>query len=232
MKLVYTCKFCGGEFTAYPSASPSYCSQACHSKGKAKGVTYTCATCGASFPGYPSNPRKYCSRTCAGLHRPVGVEHRKRPVEDRFWKRVNKDGPIPTHRPELGSCWEYDRGPSQDYGMIWVGSKKEKAHRVGYQLQHGSIRDDLDVLHHCDNPPCVRGSHLYQGTDEDNSRDKVQRRRQAQGEAHGMAKLSDVEVAQVRQLRAQGRSYVYIGSVFEVTREHVRQICLGNTRKG
>lgn len=30
-----------------------------------------------------------------------------RPVTLRFWEKVNKDGPIPEHQPELGPCWEW-----------------------------------------------------------------------------------------------------------------------------
>jgi hypothetical protein len=28
-----------------------------------------------------------------------------RPLGERFWVKVNKDGPVPVHCPELGPCW-------------------------------------------------------------------------------------------------------------------------------
>jgi len=27
-------------------------------------------------------------------------------VEDRFWAKVNKSGPIPEYNPSLGNCWD------------------------------------------------------------------------------------------------------------------------------
>jgi hypothetical protein len=26
-------------------------------------------------------------------------------LEERFWEKVDKNGPVPAHRPELGPCW-------------------------------------------------------------------------------------------------------------------------------
>ena len=31
-------------------------------------------------------------------------------LEERFWRKVDKNGPIPEHRPELGPCWVWTAG--------------------------------------------------------------------------------------------------------------------------
>jgi hypothetical protein len=45
----------------------------------------------------------------------------------------------------------------------------EKAHRVAW----GDVPENMLVLHRCDNPPCVRRSHLFLGRHLENQQDKV-----------------------------------------------------------
>ena len=51
------------------------------------------------------------------------------------------------------------------------------AHRVAWELVNGPIPKGGWILHHCDNPICVRPSHLYLGTPKDNARDRELRGR-------------------------------------------------------
>ena len=51
------------------------------------------------------------------------------------------------------------------------GGNTEYAHRLGWKIQNGELPDGANVLHRCDNPPCVRGSHLFLGTIADNNAD-------------------------------------------------------------
>ena len=72
--------------------------------------------------------------------------------------------------------WTGARTPKGD-GLFAGGSKRDrsrsirKAHRVAWVLQRGPIPPAHCVLHRCDNPGCVRGSHLFLGTVADNNRD-------------------------------------------------------------
>lgn len=111
----------------------------------------------------------------------------------RFWQSVDKDGPVPEHRPELGNCWIWTLRV-QVYGRITIHGRFFFAHRLSWLLANGEIPEDRPfVLHHCDNPPCVRPSHLFLGTADDNTRDMMTKGRWSggrsrdgdhQGEAH------------------------------------------------
>ncbi len=96
--------------------------------------------------------------------------------ETRFWKKVDKS-------PNEKGCWNWTGKPHRKadgkdwYGRFTVNRKCENAHRWSYRFTHGEIPDGLFVLHTCDNPLCVNPSHLYLGTDADNTRDKIERDR-------------------------------------------------------
>lgn len=51
------------------------------------------------------------------------------------------------------------------------------AHRVAWTEKYGDIPDGMQVLHRCDNPPCVNTDHLFLGTHQDNMRDRSQKGR-------------------------------------------------------
>lgn len=129
--------------------------------------------------GRPATTRGWCNRHYEywRLH---GVPERPNAVE-RFWAKVNKQGPVPAHRPELGPCWVWTGTvPKQPgYGRFNTGIKLAgrwvivNVHRYSWELHHGPVPAGLWVLHRCDNRPCVRPDHLFLGTATDNNRDMV-----------------------------------------------------------
>jgi hypothetical protein len=106
-------------------------------------------------------------------------------LAERFWAKVDKNGPIPAHAPELGPCWVWTGCTfTSGYGQIWVGGAKriDQAHRVVFQLDGETIPDGVLVRHRCDNPPCVRRlSHLILGSSQQNVDDRQTRGRSARG---------------------------------------------------
>lgn len=105
-----------------------------------------------------------------------GSGRRRIPPSERFWPKVNKAGPAPEHRPELGPCWEWTAGQApHGYGAFAIGGREGAvgAHRFAYELLVGPIPDGLSVLHHCDNPPCCNPAHLFLGTRAENMYDAI-----------------------------------------------------------
>ena len=73
-----------------------------------------------------------------------------------------------------GDCWLWRASKTRGYGQFSVdghGSAPRKAHRVSYEMFVGEVPAHLVVCHRCDNPSCVRPTHLFLGTQSDNLRD-------------------------------------------------------------
>lgn len=133
-----------------------------------------------------------------------------RPLADRFWEKVIKAD---------GGCWNWVGARQQfGYGTIFVQkiagkTVLDRAHRVSWKLHNGEIPLGIFVLHHCDNPRCVRPDHLYLGTVQDNTDDRQSRNRWKRikphdqwGEKNPNAILSDKQVAaMLEELSLGGR---------------------------
>jgi hypothetical protein len=81
---------------------------------------------------------------------------------ERFWSRVDKAGPVPKVRSDLGPCWMWTGAKrSGKYGhLLDDHGKSVAAYRFAYELANGPIAAGLHLDHLCMNPPCVNPSHL------------------------------------------------------------------------
>jgi hypothetical protein len=96
------------------------------------------------------------------------------PLADRFWAKVKK----------TKKCWWWHGCQTGGYDRIIIGSRtdstrrSERASRIALMLKLGrDLRPGFFACHTCDNPLCVRPSHLYEGTQAQNSQDCVKRGR-------------------------------------------------------
>lgn len=154
-----------------------------------------------------------------------------RPVAERFWEKVSKDGPVPAHRPELGPCWIWTGGINHQrggYGMFALRKGViRRSHRIAWELANGPVSGGLWVLHRCDNPPCVRPGHLFLGTPKDNSADMEAKRRgnHPQGSKRPQARLSEADALAIRAARAQGATGAELARQYGVHRSSIYHIC-------
>ncbi len=100
-----------------------------------------------------------------------------------------------------GGCWLWKCHCDKDgYGQINLSGQTIRAHRVSYEEFIGPIPDGKCVLHSCDVRRCVNPNHLFTGTQLENVQDMCRKGRfVAQiGEEHGRAKLSEVDIFNIR----------------------------------
>ncbi len=103
----------------------------------------TCERCGHEFTVTSKSPhQRSCSLRCAALARP------RLPEADRFWSKVDKDGPVPAHRPDLGPCWLWTAARTHGYGRFGVTHcKMVPAHKWAYESVHGPLRPGVELDH-------------------------------------------------------------------------------------
>lgn len=111
---------------------------------------------------------------------------------DRFWSKVNKNGPLPDqsnpHYAGLDQCWIWVGTLLQkrDYGRFSLQRKSIYAHRISFVLAHNEFPLKGQACHRCDNRRCVNPSHLFDGSHEDNTNDRDRKGRTASGDKCGL----------------------------------------------
>ncbi len=135
---------------------------------------------------------------------------KSRPLTERFWEKVSI----------TSGCWLW-KGARHPFGYGMIGKTRSNsittAHRVCWELCRGPIPTGLQVLHRCDNPPCVNPNHLFLGTQKDNMMDCTMKKRIAYGQRVSSTKLNERDVVTIRQLSKSGISYQKIANEFDIS---------------
>ena len=179
--------------------------------------------------------------------------------EERFWRKVDREGPIVAGMETR--CWTWTgHRYTNGYGCVTLASGENRrrglAHRVAMQLS-GIEPGAMMVCHRCDNPPCCNPAHLFLGTAADNMRDCIVKGRASRGETHAAIqrahvrrgdehwsrrepgrvkrgeersrKLTAADVVEIRALRAEGHKLREIGLRFGICDATVCNIARGKT---
>lgn len=109
-------------------------------------------------------------------------------IQAKAWRNIDIPGDFNSE-----SCWNWTGNTSTPFGPSKVGhgvftSKRKgyQAHRVIMELTIGRLLGPDEVVRHkCDNPLCCNPNHLETGTQADNVRDRVMRKRSATGRRNG-----------------------------------------------
>lgn len=143
--------------------------------------------------------------------------------EQRFWKKVDKNGPVV--RPELGPCWMWTGAKRRwGYGNFWLDGRNVYPHRWAWEQENGRpFPPELKALHACDTKACIRPSHVRPGTDLENCQDMI-----AKGRGYN-TKMNPDKVRELRRLRAEGVSAKLIGRQMKTSETNVLLILKGKT---
>lgn len=120
--------------------------------------------------------------------------------------------------------WQRGRG-ADGYGLIKVGRKMQRAHRMAYAQFVGPIPDGADVCHKCDTPLCINPEHLFAGAHKENMLDASRKgrlpgNRTIRGVGNMKAKLSESDVIAIRNSDAGPTA---LGLIYGVSRDTIRR---------
>jgi DNA-binding XRE family transcriptional regulator len=193
-------------------------------------VPCVCKACGRDFLAFRNSAGFYCSQSCSGAARII-------PVSERFWSKVDKNGPTPDPSiyPDIGSCWcrlGVAAPMRRPWAFLFNGLSKD-AHIVAYILTtgHEPPPETPEITHLCDggNIGCVRPSHLMPDTHAGNMAQMAARQRSNIGERNPSARVSVADVKVIRQRRANGETQANIARFYEVDPATISLIVSGKT---
>lgn len=180
-----------------------------------------CAACGELFAASVQRTR-FCNHACyvADARQRAGAS-----LIARFWAKVKVR--------DTDACWLWAAAQIRGYGQFHAGRVGGKnrtvyAHRFAWTMTHGTIPDNLSVLHRCDTPLCVNPNHLFLGTQADNLADARQKGRLVDG--RHLTKVSAAGVADIQrsyQPRKNGRA---LATKYGITLASVMRIAKGTQR--
>lgn len=181
-------------------------------------MTFTCRSCGGL----------YVSAKARASHERI---HTGPSIAERLWSRVDPNGPVPPGALELGPCAIWTGHRVRDgYGRMVVNGKATGVHRISLALALGRpLLPGHDACHRCDNPPCVRQSHLFEASHVANVDDRHVKARDATGAVNGRARLTADDVRAVRLRLAAGASWTTVAGEFRVGKGTIQAIASGRT---
>lgn len=156
---------------------------------------------------------------------------------DVFFKRYQ-------HKIQLqDSCWVLTQcyKDKDGYPIIGFNKRRWKASRLSYLLHNGEFDESLCVLHTCDVRGCINPDHLFLGTQADNVRDMVDKKRNfrgddlsrlmkrlsRKGEKNNLSKLSESQVIKIREDYKTVKSCLKVGRMYGVSAQTINNIIRG-----
>jgi hypothetical protein len=148
------------------------------------------------------------------------------PVQEDFRQEIKMKG---THT-ELAwavrdnGCWEVTSHLPGKNGYVELRRKNKRlyAHREVYKKAFGPIPKGMFVCHKCDNKLCVNPAHLEIGTNEKNLHDMWDRGLGPMGSRNGHAKLTEMDVVNLRESDLPGNFLAKLFGVSQATISEAR----------
>lgn len=166
-----------------------------------------------------------------------------RPLDERLWSRVDKNGPVPEHAPEIGPCWVWGgakvklQNGQPGYGIIHLskrdcvdlgrtGARTVRVHKLVFRLHTGRWAQAF-LLHACDRHACCNPAHLREGTHRENMAEMKARGRckgTHTGLRNGNAKLAPSDFDGILRDASEGMRTGEIAKKYGVSRRHIIRV--------
>lgn len=198
-----------------------------------KGIS-NCELCGNSFEWERYSNQsiaRFCGKACWYKWNSENLASFN---EKRFqWSKASKQEKLERLRSifddkvtKTDSCWFWTGTKDPDgYGMIHYGKNKQlKAHRASWLIHRGDFDLTLIVCHSCDNPSCVNPDHLFLGTVQTNTLDKVKKNRQTKGSTNFGSKLTEESVLKIKELLSLGVTGSRIAKDYKISTSVISSI--------
>jgi hypothetical protein len=141
------------------------------------------------------------------------MDEMKKTTEARFWEKVDIRGE--------DECWDWTAGKNKkgygEFSSNLRDGKHTHAHQIAWILcNKKEIPDRLCICHSCDNTACCNPKHLFLGTNQENTQDKMSKGRWSSrflygkehpqhGENSKIHKLTENDVKTIREMWASGK---------------------------
>lgn len=132
----------------------------------------------------------------------------------RFWDKVD------IRRDD--ECWNWNGDiKNSGYGRVKFSIRgKQKAfsaHRIAFLISNGTLPEDLNICHTCDNRLCTNPKHLFSATQKENMQDASKKGR--------CGKLTKEIVEEIRSVYASRKiTQAELSKKFGVCRSEISQI--------
>lgn len=192
-------------------------------------VQITCEECGKVFgvpPCVARENRRFCSRAC----------YRAPWTLRRLLLKANFSNPL--------GCWEWTGLRDKNgYGKVGAAGETRRTHVIAWEITNGrKVRPGKLVMHSCDNPPCFCPLHVLEGTNAQNTADKVAKGRSATGDANGsrlhpeklvrgahhpVSKLNPETVKGILEKSRDGQTQLSLAADYGVSKATISNVVLG-----
>jgi hypothetical protein len=141
---------------------------------------------------------------------------------------VNKTG--------INGCWIWTRIGSiskKGYGTFQIKGKIKYVHRIFYEKYKGKIPKKMCVCHKCDVPLCCNPDHLFLGTQQENIKDMINKKRdkKSKGEDHKNCIMSEEHAKEIKTKFKDGLSIKEIYHLYMYSYSSIWKICKNRSWK-
>ena len=120
-------------------------------------------------------------------------------------------------------CWQWTGSVSHGRPLYSPGLKicgTRYAYRVAFYLKHGKLDPGKQICHRCDNPLCINPDHLFEGTNQENIEDSIQKGR----------RLRKLTIEQARAISLSSLQDSILSEMYGVSRTHIARIRNGKSK--